>query len=359
MPVAPSDIQRAEPQRATPAAPAAPPPGAAHPFTAFVRAVARGVTLSRPLDQDEATAAMRLILAGAVDPAQLGAFLMVLRYRGETPAELAGFARAARERMTPPAAAAVDLDWPSYADRHKQLPYFVLAALLLAENGVGVLMHGVAGVGPATTPAALAALGLRACASLDEAARALERRRFAYVPLDGFCPALLPLFALRPLLGLRSSANTFARALNPLAASCQIQGVFHPAYLPAHQETARLLGQPNAAVFKGGGGEAQRNPEKPCRVATLNRGAAGEELWDALVPGARHGWREEPLEPARVAALWRGDLTAPGPQAAVVGTVAICLKLLGRAATAAEAEAQARALWDGRPKAKYGAIAGP
>ena len=78
---------------------------------------------------------------------------------------------------------------------------------------------------------------------------------------------------LKPVLGLRTFANTMARELNPFRAPCQIQGVFHPPYLELHRATQRLLGQPRAAIFKGGGGEGQRNPEKPCRV--LEPGTAG------------------------------------------------------------------------------------
>ena len=133
-----------------------------HPFAGFLRTIGRGATLGRPLDEAEAEQAMAMILDGAVEPVQLGAFLLVLRYRTETPAELAGFVRAARSRITAPDDIAVDLDWPSYADRHKQLPYFLLAALLLAGNGVRVLMHGIDGEGAATTPAALSALGVPA-----------------------------------------------------------------------------------------------------------------------------------------------------------------------------------------------------
>jgi anthranilate phosphoribosyltransferase len=326
----------------------------AHPFSKFVRTVARGVNLSRPLDEEEAREAMGMILAGAVEPVQLGALMVLMRYRKETPAELAGFVRAARALITPPAGAAADLDWPSYADRHKQIPYFVLAALLLAENGVRVAMHGLAGEGPVTTPAVLAALGVPSCRSLDEAAIRLDDTGFAYLPIEAFCPAVQRLFALRPLLGVRSPANTFGRELNPLLATHQLQGVFHPTYLPVHQETARLLGQANAAIFKGGGGEVQRNPEKPCRVATLRAGVPGQEEWPALPLEARHAWRDEPLEPARVAALWRGELDAPGAEVAVVGTVAVALKLLGRADSFAESEATARAMWDDRPKRNYG-----
>ena len=60
---------------------------------------------------------MGMVLDGKVEPVQLGALLLVLRYRTETPAELAGFVRAARARLVGAGDLAVDLDWPSYADR--------------------------------------------------------------------------------------------------------------------------------------------------------------------------------------------------------------------------------------------------
>ncbi len=331
-----------------------------HPFAIYVRALGRGATLSRPLEEHEAYRAMRLIIEGRVEAIQLGAFLMLLRYRGETPEELAGFVRAAREAMERPAETpAVDLDWPSYADRHKQLPWFVLAALLLAGNGVRVLMHGIAGhtQGFAPTPAALASLGVDACDSLADAALRLDRDNFAYVTLERFCPALDRLFDLRPLLGLRSPVNTLARELNPFAAPYQLQGVFHPNYRPLHQQTAQLLGQPHSAVFKGGGGEIQRNPEKPCRVATLADGVSSEDELPALTPDARYPWRDETAEIGRIAALWRGDYEAPVPAAAVTGTAALALRLMGRADSIGAAEAMAQAMWAARPRDKYGAAA--
>jgi anthranilate phosphoribosyltransferase len=326
-----------------------------HPFAGFLRIIGRGATLGRPLDEAEAEQAMAMILDGAVEPVQLGAFLMVLRYRTEAPAELAGFVRAARSRIRAPHNAAVDLDWPSYADRHKQLPYFLLAALLLAGSGVRVLMHGIEGEGSATTPASLRALGVPACGSAMEAADRIGKLGFAYLPLGVICPELEALFHLRPLLGLRSPANSLARELNPFRAPHQIQGVFHPNYLPLHQETAQRLGQAHTLIIKGGGGEAQRNPDKPCRAFTLDDGAAGEALWPALSDGEPHPWRREPLEPVRLAGLWCGEWEAPGPVAAVVGTAAMTLKLLGRAQGIDEVEDLARRLWQERPRRQFGA----
>ena len=150
-------------------------------------------------------------------------------------------------------------------------------------------MHGIAGEGPATTPKALAAIGIEASADPDAAARRLEADNIAYLPLEHFCPQLLRLFALRPVLGLRSPANTFARMLNPFGARHQMQGVFHPNYLATHQAAAQRLDQPFLAAFKGGGGEVQRNPEKPCRVVTLDEG----------VPGGRTGPRSRRMRAIR------------------------------------------------------------
>lgn len=330
-----------------------PAPAAPHGFSRFIRTVGRGATLSRSLTLEEAEAAMGMILEGEAEPVQLGAFLLVLRYRKETPEELAGFVRAARARMAAMPSSAADIDWPSYADRHQQRPYFMLAALLLAASGLRVLMHGIPGEGPATTPAALRAFGLAPAADAEGAAAALGTSNFAYLPLHSFCPALERLFALRPLLGLRSPANTFARELNPLAAPFQLQGVFHPTYLATHQETARLLGQPRAAVFKGGGGEVQCNPAKPCRVALLRDGVAEEEVWPALTPRQPYAWREEELDPRHLVDLWRGAWSAEAPVAAVVGTVAVALKLSGRAASREEAQALARELWETRDTSAF------
>lgn len=314
-------------------------------FAEFLRTIGRGPGKSRPLTREEAREAMELILDAAVTPEQLGAFLLVMRYRGETAPELAGYVEAVRARLPAAPDLAPELDWPSYADRHKQLPWFLLSALLLAGAGVRVLMHGIEGEGPATTPAALTALGIAPARTLAEARAQLDRCGFAYLPLAVLAPDLHRLFALRPVLGLRTPVHTLARELAPFSPKAQIQGVFHPTYLELHHETQALLGQRRAVVFKGGGGEAQRNPDKPCRTLVHLDGKAFEEVWPARPYGDPHRWREEPLEVERIRAFWGGGLDLPGPRAAVVGTVAIALRLLGRATSPAEAEDMAEELW--------------
>ena len=228
-----------------------------HPFARFIAVLGRGKSLTRSLTIEEAEEAMGMILAGEVLPEQLGAFLMLLRVKEESPAEIAGFVRAARIALRPPAdAPPVDVDWSSYAGKGRQLPWFTLAALLLARNGWRVFMHGAEAhiEGRIYTGAALRALGVPVAASLGEAAGALAQRNFAYLPIDALSPRVADMLELRPILGLRSPVHTFARMLNPFRAPCLMQGVFHPGYVAIHRGAGLLLGQPRLAVFRGDGG---------------------------------------------------------------------------------------------------------
>lgn len=330
-----------------------------HPFTAFMRIVGRGPTLSRPLTQDEAAGAFGLILDGKAEPVQVGAFLAVLRVRGETAEEIAGFAQAVRARLAPAPAITADLDWPSYADRHRQQPWFVLAALLLAANGVRVLMHGISGSseGFAPTRPVLESLGVAPVATLAKAAAMLERGNFAYVAAEHLSPPLADLFALRPVLGIRTAVNSLARALNPADAPAQMIGVFHPPYRVLHRRVAELANQPAAAIFTGGGGEAQRNPLKACKVALVRQGTGTEDEWPALLPDVDYRWRDEDLDPRRPAALWRGELELAAPAAAITGTAALALYILGRAGTPAAAQEMAQRMWRERNRGLFAAAA--
>jgi anthranilate phosphoribosyltransferase len=315
-----------------------------HAFAPYLKIVARGPTLSRSLDATEAEAAFGMILDGQALPMQVGAFLLVLRRRGETAEELTGIVRAARARLALPALPAADLDWPSYADAHRQLPYFLLAAMLVSQAGVRVLMHGGPGAGEASTHHGLAALGLPTARTAAEAGEQLHRRGFAYLPLETLCPSLAELFTLKSVLGVRTVVNSAARELNPAGASAQLQGVFHPPYMPLHVATQMALGQGRALTFKGGGGEGQRNPDKPCRSVALADGAAADLVWPQLVTSG-WPWRGESLDVGRLRALWDGTWSEPAPVAAVTGTAAMALWLAGRAPDPGAADAVAATLW--------------
>jgi anthranilate phosphoribosyltransferase len=320
-----------------------------HPFAVYIRTLGRGKRGARDLSSDEAQQAFRMILADQVLPEQLGAFLMLLRMKEETGTELAGFVRAAREFIPAPPCM-VDLDWSSYAGKRRQLPWFLLSALLLAQQGLRIFMHGLAGRrdNRLYTPTALAALGITPSPSLEAAAQAIDTRHFAFVSLEDMAPRLAHLIALRDVLGLRSPVNSLARMLNPFAAPYVLQGIFHPGYRAIHRDAAIALGQAHMTVIKGEGGEIERNPDAPTEAYTVRHGESSEQQWPALF-AMRHT-KDETLDPGRLAAVWRGEAHDEYGEGAVIGTTAVALHSLGRATDVNSADKLARELWENRSR---------
>ena len=330
-----------------------------HPFARFINVLGRGKTLTRSLTVEEAEEAMAMILDRRTLPEQLGAFLMLLRVKEESPEEIAGFVRAVRSRLRLPAGApSVDLDWSSYAGKGRQLPWFILAALVLAESGRRVFMHGAEAhtEGRVYTGTALQALGLPIAKNLEEAAEAMARYNFAYLPIDALCPPIADMLGLRPILGLRSPVHTFARMLNPFGAPAMLQGVFHPGYMRLHRDAGLILGQPRLAVFRGEGGEIERRPGKPCDVMLAVDGSPVDERWPPMMDEPRQA-HDESMDLSRLAAVWRGDVGDEYGEAAIVGTLAIALRTLGDADDARDAEAKARKLWNARARKRLAAAA--
>lgn len=318
-----------------------------HPFAQYVRILGKGPNLSRPLTQDEAASAARMLLAGDVEPVQLGAFLCLLRVKTETPGEIAGFVQAAKEHVQKPKdAPAVDLSWPAFAGKSRQLPWFLLSALLLAGAGHRIFMYGAEDhtEGRLYAGRALAALGVSVATTHEDASRRLRQDGFAYMTLENICPPLHQLMGLRPILGLRSPIHSIGRMLNPFDARGEIVGVAHPAYRDVHQEAARLLGQPSMAVFKGEGGEAERRPEKPCEVFTVTQGVASRTEWPALA-NVLPPPKEETLDPKRLAAVWGGADTDSHAEAVIISTAAVALRVISPALSPDAAHAQAHQLW--------------
>ncbi|MGH8492289.1 MAG: glycosyl transferase family protein [Moraxellaceae bacterium] len=321
-----------------------------HPFAPYVRILGKGKTGSRSLSFDEAKTAMGMILRGEALDVQIGAFLMLLRVKEESCEELAGFVAAAREHMAAPQDIAVDLDWSSYAGKRKHYPWFLFAVKLLAANGVRVFMHGASGhtLNRLYTENVLPLLGMPVCADWASVKSALESQGFAYLALEQFSPPLGEMIGLRNVMGLRSPVHTLARLLNPLDAPAVMQAIFHPAYRESHQKAAELLGYRNSCVIKGEGGEIERNPDGSCLAKRIVNGELQDEEWPMIFP-ARHTPEEEfVLED--FLAVWRGEKNHEYGEMAVIGTLALALRTLQKAAAQDEAMAIAKAWWEARDK---------
>lgn len=285
---------------------------------------------------------MAQILRGDAEPEQLGAFLMLIRVRGETADEVAGFVRAARAVLPPPPRTPPDLDWPTYAGKRRHLPWFLLAAKLLASTGISILLHGAepAGTARRTTAEACGTLGI----PIVDAP--WHEGPLAYMPLSVLAPGLERLLAMRRLLGLRSPVHTLVRMLNPARARWSLQAVFHPSYVAIHGQAAQGLQDPGVVVIKGEGGEFERDPDVAAAVLGITATETATETWPPLLAGSRHP-REPDLDPERLRALWCGRMTDDYATAAIVGTAALALRYL-RGYSQAQALHEAQELWAGR-----------
>ena len=321
-----------------------------HPFSPFVRLLGRGKTLSRSLTPEEAEHAMAMILGGEALPEQIGAFLMLLRMKEETAPEIAGFIRAARAALPAPPEPRPDLDWPCYAGKARRPPWHLLAALRLAGAGYRVALHGLDGHTPGRLYAGetLARLGLAPARDASAAHAEFAARNFAYLSLDRLNAPLARLLMLKPVLGLRSPVNTVVRGLNPFGARASLQAAFHPAYVGLHRDAALALGDLRVWSFRGDGGENERRPEKPVEIAAAEDGSPRDFTLPPLYDGAPE--REGPPEVEALVDVWRGREDARA-EAAIVGTMAMALGLLG--AAAGDALGRARELWATRDRESF------
>lgn len=319
---------------------------AEHPFAQFVRILGKGKRGARNMTREEAREAMGMVLDQKVEDTQLGAFLMLLRHKEESAEELAGFTAAVRERLNAPPLA-VDIDWPTYAGKKRHLPWYLLAAKCLAQNGVRVLMHGGGAhtAGRLYSEQLLDLLGIPLCRNWQAVGQALEQQNIAFIPLRDWAPQLQRMIDLRNTLGLRSPIHSLARILNPLGARCGLQSIFHPGYQAVHRDASSLLGD-HAIVIKGDGGEIEINPDTISHLYGTTAGQAWDEEWPAL--SDRRHVKPATLDPQQLIAIWKGEAQDSYPQLALIATIALALRGLGMPRP--EAFERAEQFWANRNK---------
>ena len=204
---------------------------------------------------------MSQAINGEVSKEQLGAFLMLLRVREESEVELAGFLQAVRVATIKEFKELehVDLDIGCYAGKRRQLPWFVLAVLTLADSGAKVFLHGTKE--PESQRLYLdqvfKLLNFPINENVTQAQASIAEHGFCYIELGNLNPKLKQLIDLRSLFGLRSCANTLARMLNPTNAIHSLHGVYHKEFDGRHIEVAKLVKDTNVGCFRGEGGEVE------------------------------------------------------------------------------------------------------
>ncbi len=205
-------------------------------FIPYVQAVGRGEKLKRDLSREEARQAMRLILEGVATPAQIGAFLITQRVKGETAEEIEGFVEAARvccHLIHPKVSKLLDLGVP-YDGKARTLQLVPAIALIVAAAGQPVVFHGAPDVPTkqGVTPAqVLEALGVPANQASEAVAHQIETLGIGYLHAPRFAPSWHALTPIRQQFGLRTALNTVEKLLNPANAARCVVGFFHRNYL--------------------------------------------------------------------------------------------------------------------------------
>ncbi len=321
-----------------------------HPFAEYVRILGKGKKGSRSLTEEEATSAMAMILNNEVEDLQLGAFLMLLRVKEESPEELSGFVKAAKANMSPPEHLKVDLDWSSYAGKRRHLPWYLFSVICLAQNGMKIFMHGASGhtADRIYTEDTLRDLGLPVSLNWQEAEESLNSNNFCYTPLSSLSPRLADMINMRPILGLRSPVHSLSRLINPLNAETVLQGIFHPAYSSMHQKAGMLLNYKRVAVIKGEGGEIERNPDNDLNVLSSTSGELNEENWPKMFD--RRHVKPNSMSINHMRAVWNGEATDEYAEGAIIGTIAIALKTTNKSKNQEDAIATAKEYWNSRDK---------
>src|SRR5471030_2514622 len=195
--------------------------GGAMDYTKLIKEVGRGKNHARDLDREQALALYREMLAGVVPDLQLGGLLIALRIKGESEEEMLGFYQAMEEQVMPlqaPAERPMPVSIPTYNGARKQANLTPLLALLLAREGVPVLVHGVTDdPGRVTSAEIFSYLGIEQSRNSTDIEAALKTRLIAFAPIDTLSPPMARLLALRRVLGVRNSTHTLVKLLQPFS----------------------------------------------------------------------------------------------------------------------------------------------
>jgi anthranilate phosphoribosyltransferase len=238
----------------------------------FIAKIGRGLKTSKDLTWEEAKRAMRMLIEGQATSAQVGAFLVAMRIKTESVAELAAFTAAVREYV-PPLAVRRGLplvDLPTYAGKRETFHASVGAAIVAAAAGTAVLVHGddAAPERPGTM-AVLKQLGVPTEYDAKHVVDALETRGFAYLNIAVYHPPVARFLELRQELGLRNLFHPVVRLLNPARAQSQVIGISHPPYFEKTIEALKMLGCPRALVLRGEEGEPELSLATVTKVLEL------------------------------------------------------------------------------------------
>lgn len=326
------------------------------PLRPLIQKVSTGASLSR----GEIQTAFEAMVRGEATPAQMGAFLMAMRVRGETIEEITGAAGMLRSHMAPVVvpAGAIDIVGTG-GDSRGTYNVSTCAALVAAGAGAKVAKHGNRSVSSKSGASdVLAALGVKLDLTPEQVAKCVADAGvgFMWAPLHH--PAMKHFAPTRAELGIRTIFNVLGPICNPANVKRQIVGVYDRALVEPIAHVLKNLGSEHIWVVHGHDGLDELTTTGPSFVAELKNGAvrsfevtpqdaglAKAELADLIGGDAEEN-------AAAIRAVLAGEAGAfrdivvlnAGAALVVAGLAETLVQGVGRAAEAIDSGAAARAL---------------
>lgn len=206
------------------------------------------------LTEKEAEEVMLEIMDGTATPAQIAAYLMGLRVKGETVEEIAGSARAmrARARRIRLAAPLVIDTCGTGGDRAGTFNISTTAALVVAGSGLTVAKHGNRSVSSSSGSAdVLAALGVKIDLPPERVADCINEVGIGFLFAPLFHEAMKHCAGPRREIGVRTLLNLLGPLTNPAGATVQVMGVFDEAFTEVLAQVLVRLGTQHCFVVHG------------------------------------------------------------------------------------------------------------
>jgi anthranilate phosphoribosyltransferase len=229
------------------------------------------------LTPEEAQSAMQVILDGQASPAQIAAFLMALRMKGETAAELVGFARAMR-RMASPVPSCVDAEplldtCGTGGDCAGTFNISTISAFVAAGAGVRVAKHGNRSISSQCGSAdLLEAMGIDIAIEPRETARAIREVGIGFLFAPAVHAATRHAQLVRRELKIRTVFNLLGPLTNPAGATAQVVGAPSPHAAELLAEALAQLGLARGFVVHGSDGLDEITTTGPTLVFAIENG---------------------------------------------------------------------------------------
>lgn len=211
----------------------------------------------RDLAPENAAAVMDTIMNGNATQAQIGGFLAALRMKGETPDEIAAFARVMRNhaiRISPQVPGTLVDTCGTGGDGSQTFNISTAAAFVAAGAGVPVVKHGNRGVSSRCGSAdVLSALGVTIGIPPAAEEKIVRHTGMVFLFAPNHHPSMKHVMAARTDLGCRTVFNLLGPLANPAGAEAQVLGVYAEKLTPVIAEVLHQLGVPRAMVVYGSG----------------------------------------------------------------------------------------------------------